>query len=52
MVYLKVSGHGLIMLVIGREAVSVGEPHAARARLDALRLAQVAPRELALTCEE
>lgn len=49
--YLEVGGHGLVVLVVGRERVPVGQPHAARARLQPARLAQVAPRELALACD-
>lgn len=40
------------MLVVGREAVPVREPHAARARLQRARLAEVAARELALAYEQ
>jgi hypothetical protein len=46
---LEVGGHGLVVLVVTGEAVAVRQPHAACARLQALRLAQVPPRELALT---
>lgn len=46
--HLEVCGHGLVVLVVCGEAVPVGQPHATRARLQALRLAQVAASELAL----